>query len=547
MGSPRRSPRAPGRNPTRAYVVLATIAIGAVLGVIIARISGDSPATSPAGSRPTKGGAGAESKRSDRVHGGEVRLEVGDDFQRIVLANPPGTRFVIASGVHRLQRVRPKNRMVFVGERGAVMSGAKVLRRFSREGNLWVVGGQTQQGFVHPDAGTQPGYERDNYPEDLFIDGRRLRHVSSKSEVGPGKWFFDYDANRIYIGDDPAGHLVETSATDYAFYGPGVKNVVIENVTVHHYANPAHTGALHAGDTRNWTIRYVDASHNHGIGVHTGPGTHLHHSRMAHNGQMGLRGESVDEKSGFDAPMVIEHNEIAHNRELGYSWGWEGGALKILKSTGTAFRNNWVHDNAGPGIWFDSSNRATTIASNLVEDNTHMGIFYEVSYGPTKISWNTVRRNGAGQPGADGAGILITSSRNVEVFGNAVDRNERGIALRMTDRGSGADGKFEVANVRVYNNDIRMLTGWTGLSEETGNDAYYTSKGNVFEDNTYRLDDKNARLFRWQRGPQTNTWKEWRAFGHDLPGALLTAETEPTIPQDGVPFSLVTYGAMALD
>jgi len=480
------------------------------------------------------------------INGRMVRLKRGDNFQRKVGNNPPGTHFVVASGIHRMQRVLPKDGMTFTGEKGAVMSGARVLRSFDRDGSLWVATGQSQQGFVHPGGAnnTVSGYERDNYPEDLFIDGTRLRHVSSKSQVGPGKWFFDYGADKIYIGNDPAGKLVETSVTDYAFYGPDVKDVVIENLTIRHYASPSQQGAIHARSTRNWTIRRVDASHNHAVGIHTGFGTHLHHSRMAHNGQMGLRswGQNADGTT-YGAPAVIEHNEIARNRELGYAWGWEGGAMKILRSKGMVFRNNWVHHNNGPGIWFDSNNRDITIASNLVEHNSYAGIFYEISYGDTKIYWNTVRHNGNGNVGPATAGIYISNSRDIEVFGNAVDSNNYGILLRMVDRHRGPDGRLETANVKVRNNDIRMFTGHSGLSEETGDDAFFTSKGNVFEDNTYRLDDPDARRFDWVRGWEANDWDEWRDFGHDESGQLLSDDPAiPALPGDAVVFSIQQYG-----
>ena len=445
---------------------------------------------------------------------------------------------MIASGVHRLQQVRPKDGQVFTGEPGAVMSGAKVLTGFSHEGNLWVATSQTQQGPVHPEAATYqimlPGYEHEDHPEDLFFDGVRLRHVAARSQLGPGKWFFDYAADKIYLFDDPTGHLVETSVSAHAFFGPGVQGVVIENLTVRHYATPTQTGAIDANGTKNWTIRYVDASYNHAIGIHTGPGTHLNHSLMTHNGQMGLRGVG-------DA-MVVEQNEIAFNHELGYNWMWEAGALKILGSTGTVFGQNWVHDNAGPGIWFDGFNRATTIESNLVERNTHIGIFYEISYGPTKIRWNIVRRNGAGQPGGLGAGILISNSRDVEVSDNAVDNNQNGILAIMVNRERGPDGMLETANVKVLGNDIRMVSGATGLVDETGNDAFYTAKGNVFEDNTYRLDAPGALRFVWTgRWMSPISWTSWRAEGNDESGRIADSTKDPSISESStVPILHVT-------
>ena len=472
---------------------------------------------------------------------GGVLIRVGDNFQQVVDNNPPSTRFVIAAGVHRLQTVKPKDGMSFVGQPGAVMSGAKVLSSFTTEGNVWVSSGQTQQGWMNAGADLKDGADLENRPEELFFDGVPLRHVT-RGEVGPGKWHFDYVADKIYLGNNPAGHMVETSVAPVAFHGEGVRNVVIENLTIRHYANAAQTGAIHGSGTIDWTIRKVDASWNHGVGIHIGPGSHLSYSKLNNNGQLGLRGESFDPDINYGAPMVIEHNEIAHNKRLGYEWGWEGGAMKILHSTGTVLRNNWFHHNIGPGIWFDYDNHATTIQSNLVEDNTHIGIFYEVSYGPTKIRWNTVRRNGAGQGGHMGAGILISNSRDVEISGNAIDRNERGVMLAMAHRETGPDGQLEVANVVVRDNDIRMLTGSTGLLDETGNDAYYTSKGNKFLNNTYRLPDASARVFRWNRTSVISNWQEWKTIGHDTTGTLLGADLEPRIPAGGVTFAAALYG-----
>ena len=404
-----------------AALLLALLLLGACMGA-------------DTGTAPSEGSsfASASASVAEQPKGGVV-LEVGDDFQKIVDRHPRGTRFIVKPGIHRLQSVRPKQDDKFIGAPGAVMSGARLLSSFEMEGDLWVASGQSQRVVTSLEADMVGGFELDNRPEELFFDGVPLRHVT-RGEVGPGKWHFDYGADKIYLGNNPAGHVVETSVAPVAFHGEGVRNVVIENLTIRHYANAAQTGAIHGSGTIDWTIRKVDASWNHGVGIHVGPGSHLSYSKLNNNGQLGLRGESFDPDIDYGAPMVIEHNEIAHNKRLGYEWGWEGGAMKILHSTGTVLRNNWFHHNIGPGIWFDYDNHATTIQSNLVEDNTHIGIFYEVSYGPTKIRWNTVRRNGEGQPGHIGAGILISNSRDVQVVGNAVDTNERGIALVMTPR-----------------------------------------------------------------------------------------------------------------
>jgi parallel beta-helix repeat protein len=52
-----------------------------------------------------------------------VSIHPGENIQAAVNANPEGTSFLIKSGVHRRQTVRPKSGMSFIGEAGAVLDG----------------------------------------------------------------------------------------------------------------------------------------------------------------------------------------------------------------------------------------------------------------------------------------------------------------------------------------------------------------------------------------------------------------------------------------
>src|SRR4029453_12431596 len=81
---------------------------------------------------------------------GRIVISPGQSIQAAVNAAPEGTTFWIKAGVHRLQSVIPKHRQTFLGEPGAVLSGAKVLTTFRREGSYWVATDQTQQGPTVP-------------------------------------------------------------------------------------------------------------------------------------------------------------------------------------------------------------------------------------------------------------------------------------------------------------------------------------------------------------------------------------------------------------
>jgi PKD repeat protein len=246
----------------------------------------------------------------------------GEDIQAAVDANPAGTEFLIKAGVHRLQSVRPKSGNTFTGEPGAIMSGAKVLTEFQRDGDLWVATGQTQEnpnrtGYCWDGTGNGgvmfPAAPRCNYPEDMFIDGQPLFHVASRGDVGPGSWFFDYPSDRIYFYDDPNGHLVETSVSESAFNGVhGASGVTIQGLIIENYAAPAQIGAIYFPNGNDWYVVDNEVRYNHGVGIDmaTNSGARVIGNYIHHNGQLGFGAfKPVD--------LLLEGNELAFNGRAG--------------------------------------------------------------------------------------------------------------------------------------------------------------------------------------------------------------------------------------
>ena len=223
-----------------------------------------------------------------------VTLYPGDDIQAAVNANPEGTTFVLKAGLYRMQSVKPKNGSVFRGEHGAILCGARLLTSFTREGAYWVATGQTQHGQVN--GMVQAGYEGARYPEDLFFDDQPLRHVLSLPKVGPGTWYFDYDADKVYFFDDPTGRKVEIGVSRCAFSGTATK-VTIQGLTVEKYAIPAQMGAI--GDQyppANWTVQDCETRLNHGTGIRMADGWKVRWNLIHTNGQMGTGGVGNDRR-----------------------------------------------------------------------------------------------------------------------------------------------------------------------------------------------------------------------------------------------------------
>ena len=97
-----------------------------------------------------------------------------DDVQAAVDAHPEGSTFCLSAGAYRLAvPLVPKRGDAFIGQRGAVLSGAKVVGGWQARGGGW-----TAPGFL-PSTPLTSDYCLDSAPsctepEDVFLDGRRL-------------------------------------------------------------------------------------------------------------------------------------------------------------------------------------------------------------------------------------------------------------------------------------------------------------------------------------------------------------------------------------
>jgi parallel beta-helix repeat protein len=423
----------------------------------------------------------------------------------------------------------------FIGETGAIVSGARLLTSFQRTPQgLWFAAGQTENAELAGTCSTtSPTCRKAN---DVFIDDRPLRRVSSLTALTSGSFYSDSASGRIYLADDPAGHRVEVAVIGVGFrsWGVGgtVRGLVVEKFSGHGI---------------NGNITVVEGNEirlNHGIGVAIPRGI-VRSNFVHHNGQLGL-GSGGDPRVG----LLVENNEVSYNNYAGYSAGWQAGGGKWAKSSSVTLRGNHFHDNAGPGIWFDWDNRNIVVDGNRVEDNAREGILIEASFDVT-IRNNEVRGNGFQDAPVWtlGSGILNANSTRVEVVGNLVEGNFNGIGA--TERGGvyrtspGPYGLRETRDFNVHDNTIRMPRGHSGLAVTTGEHAYYTSKGNRFWNNTYLVACQKP--FVWSApttaaGFDAFTFTQWRGFGNDAGGGLSSSCSSPqgTAPSSGPSSTSVT-------
>ena len=479
--------------------------------------SDDPPTTTVAGKAVVPGVRGV-------VPDVDVVVPVGALTQSLLSSHPEGTRFGIAGGVHRLTGVlRPRDRQQLLGFPGAVLSGAKVLTGWTRTGSRWYVRGQTQRLPVNLPPEDEIACDGEsplcNRAEDVFIDGVTQRQVGSLDEVVPGTYFFDEHNDRIYVGSNPAGRLVETTVTPQAIAGGG-RDVVIRDLVVEKFGNPAQLAAVHDGWRPGWVVEHNEIRLNHSVGVQLHGGV-LRANVIRHNGQLGV--------GGGGHGLLVEGNEIAHNNTQGYHMYWEAGGTKWVGATQLTVRGNWSHHNRGQGLWTDLDNDRILYEDNTVEDNDMAGIMHELSY-TAVIRDNIARRNGR-RIGwyQEGAGILVYNSQNVQVYGNLVSDNAAGIAVRNDAR-----PPWVVRYVSVVGNRIGMTQGRTGLVDETGTPGMFSPDNVAFYKNQYVVPSFNQRWFEWD-DLLGRTFSQWQALGHDFDSRIVRSFAEldqPPPPPD---------------
>jgi parallel beta-helix repeat protein len=488
MTTNRRQHEVRRRNLRAAIAILIVVAAGCKGG-------GSSPETGPAADAPTSASA--------KCPTGAIDVALEETIQAAINRNPPRTTFCIRSGERRLDRaIRPKSNNTLVFEEGSILNGSILVTNWAPEGSGWVATGMTQS-FSPYDVPCELNHAACEY-EDLFMDDKPLVRVLNLSELAPGKFFFDEAADRIYVAEDPAGHKVEAPVAKQAIHSSEARNVTVRGATIEKFAVNGIAGSDGWKIQRN-EIRYV---HSHGLrvfGTTVVKGNYIHHT-----GNMGIFGSGTD--------MLFEGNHLAYNNYLNFGrkdGPWHAGATKIVKSDGTIVRENYSHDNIGDGWWFDTDNINTLVEGNVFENNTRYGLFYETSFRAV-VRNNEFTNNGTPQKWA-GAGLWISNSKDMRIHDNVLSNNKySALAMSWVDRGSSPlYGPYEVANVFVHDNVIRMVDGFVGVPfAET--EIY--SSNNRFEANRYVVADPDGQWWRWQG--EGKTWEQWQSLGFDTTGSV---------------------------
>jgi parallel beta-helix repeat protein len=327
-------------------------------------------------------------------------------------------------------------------------------------------------------------------------------------------------AGNVFLGE-PGAILDGGGTTPYAFSGGSTRpsNVRIEGLVIQNYNPAVQMGPIKAGGhtgaegTSGWIVKNNEVRYNKtGGGIRIGHRMQVLGNHVHHNAQIGI--------VGVGDSVLVEGNEIAFNNYLKqYDYNWEAGGTKFVLTKDLVVRNNYSHDNWGTGLWTDIDNVGALIEGNRVFNNADVGIYHEIS-GAAVIRNNEIRGNGFDRGGIWlwGAGIVISASSDVEVYGNTLSGNAHGIAGVQQARGSGIYGTYLLRNIYVHDNDIDLSAGGkTGAVQDIGDNSMFTTANIRFAANRYTL-GANAYPFAWANADRSVT--QWKGYGQDLTGTF---------------------------
>jgi len=285
------------------------------------------------------------------------------------------------------------------------------------------------------------------WPEQVFVDGVPQLQVASSANPGTGQFKLD-SSRHVVLGSSPAGKTVEVTVRR-TWVTVSADDVTIIGLTMRHAASGPQNGALQEGSGADRLIvrdSVLSDAHGAVVNFQGTVGSELLNSDVSRGGQLG-----VHIGGSFTRDVTISGNRIHDNNTEGFQTGWEAGGLKAAVSTRLVMSGNDVYGNDGPGLWCDIDCHDVTFAGNRVHDNTRTGIFFEISDGAL-IRDNVVWENGWGSKAWGwGAGILVSSSANVEVSGNVVAWNADGISVLTQNR---SDAPGPIVGNYVHDNTI---------------------------------------------------------------------------------------------
>lgn len=322
---------------------------------------------------------------------------------------------------------------------------------------------------------TQPGWAFLNpsrpmaaHPDQVWVNGRAQRQISSLAGLRPGTFYVDERADRLHLGTDPRGKKVRASdiAKAISIRAAGTR---ISNINVRRFApSVPHMGAVTA-ERSGIVLKGMRIRDNATTGLHVmGANTVLRRVRVSRNGMLGMSATGADN-------LRIFNSAARGNNTEGFNHAPVAGGAKIGRTRNVLVRSSTFNGNAGTGLWLDEAVFGITVVDSLVRNNRHHGISLEISVGA--LVTDTVIAGNADN------GIKVNNTSQVALWNNTLIGNGRSINIVQDDRNP------VLGPVQVHNNILSspnssancLLCVEDYSGRFTAEDLDVTASGNVYQ------------------------------------------------------------------
>jgi parallel beta-helix repeat protein len=306
-------------------------------------------------------------------------------------------------------------------------------------------------------------------------------------------------------------------------------DVTVNGLTVTRVKSGEHIGAVWTTGVSRFTFRGGAGrdSATVCVSLNGGTGHRILDSEFTGCGKEGFFMNGVSD-------TLFSGNHVHHNNTaFAFDPNSEAGGGKAMASQRVTFSSNDVHDNGGPGIWFDSGVVDVVAINNRIHGNDRAGIYFEISNG-AEISGNVVWDNGWGFVAwGYGAGIQVASSDRAHVHDNIVAWNARGISVISQNRGPTPH------NGNVVHDNIIVSAGGgfvTGFYDDHGGSLFDSANGNTGYGNRYWVGAAEPSTDRFGWAGTERTLAEYNATpGEDGASYLTAATANAALLGGGVP------------
>jgi hypothetical protein len=460
---------------------------------------------------------------------GAVTVAPGASISSAITTAGNGGTVYLQAGLHRLASpIQPRTGQTIMGEYGAIVDGSVVISDPASPATWTTSGSQVWApaqlpGTANATGVCEGGGTLCQPTEDVYLDGVQLDRVGSAAAVGPGQFFGDYAANRIYLHatDSPATKLVEQAkCAAFVSNSTGINGgVTIKNLHLRKWANPYQNAVVAvnhgSGSPSNfWTVEQNLIEYGHADSIKS-----FAHYTLVRRNILRLAG-SVGVGGFLQTNMTVEANEIINANTRGFDDSWEAGGIKLVRVDDAIIRGNRIADNFGTGLWIDIDSRRVDIWDNGIFRNTHHGLHYEISYDGS-ILRNLIFDN------TDG-GVQWNASAGGEVRFNTVSGNGWGMRyIADPDRLNTDPPHYpeprDLYDVVVSDNKVtHLLTSLYAAEIRLQSGASSTFLDEVtFNRDAYILTATNAPRFQLGVSGSGNlTFAQWQAAGKDTDGTV---------------------------